>query len=393
MKDPAASSYPFVIRNAVSTDFLRYVATIIENQLSQFVANNAGANRKFLHLEDVLPEGDKVLYECKKHLAEHFQLGEYEVLPELKDFLTHITEGGFVHPHTDRDLEGKRHVRINVLIKQTQGCIPLVDGLPLEVEAGDAWLNFASLCEHGTTPVVGPGFRSALSFGFQINPSRCDQLYAIHKDWMRQFGSSQISLKRSGTSNTHDPHAASADPLPSIVTEDRVAARHHMNFAEVLGWAVHLLAHTGKYRDYPLACVELWLVPAARMRQLHLIKELDGRLIGYMTWARFAADTEQRWIHDPEVTLHPSEWNEGGRLWILDFIAAPGYARRCIALVKKHFPECHELRFLRRDTEGCTRRISHWYRDVSQSGRWRRGQHKFGSDDVVNTADSTLHDK
>lgn len=131
-----------------------------------------------------------------------------------------------------------------------------------------------------------------------------------------------------------------------------------MNFAEVLGWAVYLLGHTGKYRDYPLACVEQWLLPAARLHQLHLISEPDGRLIGYLTWALFAPDTERRWIHDPGVTLHLSEWAEDGRLWVLDLVALRGYARRCIALTKEAFPECREVWFLRRDREGRTLRVS-----------------------------------
>jgi hypothetical protein len=37
---------------------------------------------------------------------------------------------------------------------------------------------------HATTPVEGPGYRSALSFGYQIARQRGDEFYAIHKKWM-----------------------------------------------------------------------------------------------------------------------------------------------------------------------------------------------------------------
>jgi hypothetical protein len=76
------------------------------------------------------------------------------------------------------------HVRINVLISQTAGCIPLIDELPIAIAAGDAWLNLASRCVHATTPVEGPGYRSVISFGYQIDPQRGDELYQIFENWM-----------------------------------------------------------------------------------------------------------------------------------------------------------------------------------------------------------------
>ncbi|EPN4396641.1 toxin-activating lysine-acyltransferase, partial [Escherichia coli] len=42
------------------------------------------------------------------------------------------------------------------------------------------------------------------------------------------------------------------------------------------------------------------------------------------------ADTEARLLRDPEFRLHPSEWNEDGRIWILDFCCKPGFGRKVI---------------------------------------------------------------
>lgn len=176
--------YPLVSKNIAPPEFMQYVNDLIVSNMDQFNANEAGSNRKFLKMDYVTPEGDKVLYEMKQRLAAHYDLGEYIVPPTLKDFVGYITEGGSIHPHTDPDLPGKRHVRINVLVKQPGGCIPLLESVPIAVAEGDAWLNLASQCIHATTPVVGPGFRSAISFGYQIDPKRGDEFYAIHKDWM-----------------------------------------------------------------------------------------------------------------------------------------------------------------------------------------------------------------
>lgn len=185
-----AQRYPLVLEKAVDDDFLQYVTKLIEDNVDQFkqneVYNNADGNRKFMKMDYVTPEGDKVLHEAKTRLAKHYELGNYTVPPALKDFLSYITEGGSIHPHTDPDLPGKRHVRINVLIKQSQGCVPLIEGMEIPVKEGDAWLNLASQCVHATTKVIGDGYRSALSFGYQIDPKRGDELYKVHKDWMAE---------------------------------------------------------------------------------------------------------------------------------------------------------------------------------------------------------------
>lgn len=176
--------YPLVSKNIAPPEFMQYVNDLIMRNMDQFSANSAGANRKFLKMDYVTPEGDRVLFDMKERMAAHYAIGEYVVPPTLKDFVGYITEGGSIHPHTDPDLPGKRHVRINVLVSQPGGCIPLLEGVPIAVAEGDAWLNLASQCIHATTPVVGPGFRSAISFGYQIDPKRGDEFYEIHKDWM-----------------------------------------------------------------------------------------------------------------------------------------------------------------------------------------------------------------
>jgi hypothetical protein len=179
-------SYPFVFKNAVNAEFIDHVTRLTLENEQQFKDNQAGNNRKFLKIDYVTPEGDKLLYEVKQELAKHYDLGNYVVPPNLKDFIGYITDGGAIHRHKDPDLPGKRHVRINVLVKQPGGCIPLLEDIPIAVAEGDAWLNLASQCNHATTPVEGPGYRSAISFGYQIDKKRGDELYEIHKKWLTE---------------------------------------------------------------------------------------------------------------------------------------------------------------------------------------------------------------
>ena len=181
-----AQSYPFVLKNAVTSEFLDHVTAVTLQNESRFKSNKTGngSGRKFLVIDFVTPDGDRLLFDVKQELAARYDLGEYMVPPGLMDFINVITEGGFVHEHTDPDQPGRCHVRINVLVKQTAGCLPLLDGIPIAVERGDVWLNLASRCKHATTPVEGPGYRSAISFGFQIHEARGRELYRVHQQWL-----------------------------------------------------------------------------------------------------------------------------------------------------------------------------------------------------------------
>jgi hypothetical protein len=185
MLDP--QDYCFTLKQAVPAEFIDYVNELLQREFAKFGDNKAGTSRKYHTMDYITPAGDSRLYEAKERLAAYYRLGDYVVPPKLKDFLGYITEGGAIHPHTDPDAVGRRHVRINVLVRQPKGCIPLIEGVPILVTEGDAWLNLASQCIHATTPVEGSGYRSALSFGYQVSVQRGDELYGVHRRWMAEI--------------------------------------------------------------------------------------------------------------------------------------------------------------------------------------------------------------
>jgi hypothetical protein len=140
--------YCFTRYGAVGAKIVDYVTELTLRNQDFFQINMASPGRKFFIIENVTADGDTVLFELKQSLAEYYGLGDYVVPPNLKDFIGYITDGGAIHPHRDPDLPGRRHVRINVLISQPAGCTPLIDGIPIAVAVGDAWLNLASRCVH-----------------------------------------------------------------------------------------------------------------------------------------------------------------------------------------------------------------------------------------------------
>ncbi len=140
-------------------------------------------------------------------------------------------------------------------------------------------------------------------------------------------------------------------------------------FARQLGTAAHLMLQCRSYAGFPMACLTAWIQPAILLRQIKFFFDYKGRALGYMTWAFLAPDVEERWLSDPRVLLHFSEWNEGDRLWIMDFVAPSGFGRTIARhAAESMFPRHTEARSLRRRADGSVRAVSVWRRRPAAAG-------------------------
>lgn len=112
-----------------------------------------------------------------------------------------------------------------------------------------------------------------------------------------------------------------------------------LTLADRLGWALAVICARGCYMEFPIASLKMWVFTPAKLSQLHLFfDEGDRQLQGYMTWAWFSKETEQRWKAGTMDAIHISEWNEGNRLWIVDFVTLPGYTEICVRRASSVFP-------------------------------------------------------
>lgn len=127
--------------------------------------------------------------------------------------------------------------------------------------------------------------------------------------------------------------------------------------------------------DFPIASLKMWVLPPVQLSQFHLfVDEVDGKLLGYMTWAWFSEETEQRWKAGTMDVIHVSEWNEGSRLWIIDFVTLPGYTEVCVKRASSVFPDRTVAYALaRRATEGIVKTIA-WERVDNRQRRLSRRQ-------------------
>ncbi|MFS2015411.1 toxin-activating lysine-acyltransferase [Massilia sp. CT11-108] len=132
--------------------------------------------------------------------------------------------------------------------------------------------------------------------------------------------------------------------------------------AETRGHVAYLMSQQLVYREYPMACLTAWIETPINIDQIKVFFDPTTSLpLGYVTWAWLAPDVEQRWLTDPDATLHFSEWNEGGRLWIMDFVAPFGHGYDMARYMQRHmFPDCVEAHSIRRDQDGKVRRHSVW---------------------------------
>ncbi|AHL34944.1 RTX toxin acyltransferase [Pseudomonas brassicacearum] len=109
--------------------------------------------------------------------------------------------------------------------------------------------------------------------------------------------------------------------------------------AKFLGFASMVMFMCRRYSTFRMLTLDFWLSPAIDHRQIVFFFACTGLPMGYVTWAYLAPDAEERLLTDPEFLLHPSEWNEGGRTWIIDFCFPSGGAKEAVARLKDIFRE------------------------------------------------------
>ena len=105
--------------------------------------------------------------------------------------------------------------------------------------------------------------------------------------------------------------------------------------ARLLGFACSILSMCPRHSLFQIATLKLWISPAIDHRQIAFFFSKASIPVGYMTWAHLAPDSEERLLKDLDFLLHPSEWNEGGKAWIIDFNFPGGFAVDAIKEIKE----------------------------------------------------------
>ena len=128
-----------------------------------------GPGRQFCVLQE-RPDAPKEVWSIKSLVMSHYMIpASAPTEPMFQDFCGVITDGGAVHRHSDPNVGELIHTRFNVMVSKPDiGGVPIINGVPVQVEEGEVWRCDAGLYEHECTTVTGFKPRVVLSFGFLL---------------------------------------------------------------------------------------------------------------------------------------------------------------------------------------------------------------------------------
>ncbi|WP_367948764.1 toxin-activating lysine-acyltransferase [Pseudomonas graminis] len=135
-------------------------------------------------------------------------------------------------------------------------------------------------------------------------------------------------------------------------TSNTAVVRH----AHDLGYAVMLITNSPTYRFSQVLALKIWIEPAILHQQIAFIFSGFGDVRGYYTWALLSDEVSSRLINDADFMLHPSEWNEGSSLWIIDFCFPYGDLSAGIQDIRCRF-RGDDISWVRRDVRLVPRKI------------------------------------
>ncbi|WP_122278139.1 toxin-activating lysine-acyltransferase [Pseudomonas syringae group genomosp. 3] len=107
--------------------------------------------------------------------------------------------------------------------------------------------------------------------------------------------------------------------------------------AVALGYASMIMFMCPRSSKFQMQTLNFWLTPAIDHKQIMFFFDSAASPVGYVTWAHLAPDVEKRLLDDQCFFLNPSEWNEGGNTWIIDFCFPRGGVKEATTLLKDIF--------------------------------------------------------
>ncbi len=125
---------------------------------------------------------------------------------------------------------------------------------------------------------------------------------------------------------------------------------HQKNYGdhEVIGMVSELLFKVSETKKRDIDYLEGCLREAHLHEQLQLFFSEDRDLVGFVAWALLSTQTEMRILKSGKTELHPSEWNEGNSLWLIDIVAFPGRFKYIARVLRDEiFAPYERVRFAR----------------------------------------------
>ena len=114
---------------------------------------------------------------------------------------------------------------------------------------------------------------------------------------------------------------------------------------EILGEMCWLYSQSNIHRDWPIASIQRWLLPAILTRQMRVYRK-NGKPHAFVTWAFLSKEVEEAFVLSTN-SLQPKDWQSGERIWFIDWVAPFGGTREMTRDLKHNVFPNDVGRFLR----------------------------------------------
>lgn len=133
-------------------------------------------SRKICKLQDTPNSPIELVTKIKNRVIELENINDWVLDPNFKDSIGINEEGGSIHIHCDGNLDGRTHVRYNILLSYPEeGGHSIYNGKINVLKEKLVWRCVAGKVKHGSVPVVGKKPRITLTLGFQIKNEEIDK--------------------------------------------------------------------------------------------------------------------------------------------------------------------------------------------------------------------------
>ncbi|MEZ5692023.1 MAG: toxin-activating lysine-acyltransferase [Rickettsiales bacterium] len=116
--------------------------------------------------------------------------------------------------------------------------------------------------------------------------------------------------------------------------------------SRLLGDILTLMTASSAHADYKIKHFSEVVLPPVQLNQYRIYHDASNRPVGFVSWAKFSKEVEDKFLNESKpLTLE--EWASGDIIYIMEFIAPFGHAKRIISDLKKHYPnhKAHAVRF------------------------------------------------
>ena len=122
------------------------------------------------------------LIAIEKEIIKHYGFEEVSRDTIFGTMISYSTQGHEVHTHSDKNLGMNIHTRINLmLLKPEEGGNPIINNVEIDVQENNTWHCVAGYYRHSSKKVKGNKPRLVISFGYQINEKKLNQLQWLGK--------------------------------------------------------------------------------------------------------------------------------------------------------------------------------------------------------------------